>query len=88
MDLHISKEEVEKIEKWRIEHECSLKQVPRILPPPIELTPETTVKDLVGCYGCIGGAVTYMLTPNSIGMTVKAKCACGSEVDATDYDCW
>ncbi len=38
--------------------------------------------------GAIGGKYTYCFTPTGIGTALKVKCACGAEVDATDYDSW
>jgi len=38
--------------------------------------------------GAIGGKTTFAFTPNSIGMSEKAVCACGEELDITDYDLW
>lgn len=36
----------------------------------------------------IGGKISYQFTPNSLGMTVKAICACGEELNVTDYTGW
>ena len=38
--------------------------------------------------GAIGGAETYCFTPTSIGVIVEVKCACGCEIDLTDYSQW
>jgi hypothetical protein len=38
--------------------------------------------------GAIGGRLTYCFTPTSLGSVTKVKCACGEEVDLTDYDAW
>jgi hypothetical protein len=38
--------------------------------------------------GAIGGAVTYSFTPTSLGEVVKVKCACGKELDVSDYEGW
>lgn len=38
--------------------------------------------------GAIGGALTYSFTPTSLGVVAKIRCACGAEVDATDYTLW
>jgi len=38
--------------------------------------------------GAIGGALTYIFGPTSIGVVVKVKCACGKELDVTDYENW
>lgn len=42
----------------------------------------------IGYAGAIGGKLTYSFTPNSLGMVTKVTCACGDEVDVTDYDEW
>ena len=43
-----------------------------------------------GCFiqykGAIGGGLTYCFTPTSIGTVIKVKCACGEEIDLTNYD--
>lgn len=36
--------------------------------------------------GAIGGRTTYCFTPTSLGTVVKVKCACGEEIDISDYD--
>lgn len=38
--------------------------------------------------GAIGGAWTYSYTPTGLGTVVKVSCACGGEIDLTDYDSW
>jgi hypothetical protein len=38
--------------------------------------------------GAIGGKTSYIFTPTGIGTVIKARCACGSEVDVTDYEDW
>lgn len=38
--------------------------------------------------GAIGGRLTYMFTPTSLGVITKVKCACGEEIDLTDTDLW
>lgn len=38
--------------------------------------------------GAIGGALTYSFTNTSLGQICKIRCACGQEVDVTDYEGW
>lgn len=38
--------------------------------------------------GAIGGKITYSFTPTRIGITQVISCACGEELDLTDYDSW
>ena len=38
--------------------------------------------------GAIGGKTTYSFTSTSIGVVEKVSCACGEELDLTDYDMW
>jgi hypothetical protein len=38
--------------------------------------------------GAIGGRLSYLFTPTSIGVVVKVMCACGGECDITDYSQW
>jgi hypothetical protein len=47
----------------------------------------TLKQDNKGKYaGAIGGHLSYSFTPTSIGEIVKVTCACGAELDVTDYD--
>lgn len=41
-----------------------------------------------GSCGAIGGRFDYCFAPTSLGIVVKVQCACGSEVDLTDYQSW
>lgn len=42
-----------------------------------------------GAYGgAIGGIVTYIIAPTSIGTVYKVSCVCGHQVNITDFDCW
>lgn len=36
----------------------------------------------------IGGRITFLFTPNSLGMCVEVKCACGEKIDVTDTSGW
>lgn len=38
--------------------------------------------------GAIGGRLTYMFTPTSLGMITKVKCACGKVFNLTDVSEW
>lgn len=38
--------------------------------------------------GVVGGRFTYTFTPTNLGTVVKLKCACGEEIDLTDYENW
>lgn len=38
--------------------------------------------------GAIGGQFTYAFTNTSLGQIFKVQCACGEEVDLTDYMGW
>lgn len=38
--------------------------------------------------GAIGGRMTYCFTPTSLGVVTKCVCACGEEIDVTDYENW
>lgn len=39
--------------------------------------------------GAIGGHISYIFTPTSIGTGVSIKCElCDTEKNITDYDCW
>ena len=38
--------------------------------------------------GAIGGKFTFCFTQTSIGIGEAVKCACGQEIDVTEYDLW
>ena len=38
--------------------------------------------------GAIGGALTYSFTPTNIGVAEKVSCACGKDLNLTDYVLW
>ena len=38
--------------------------------------------------GAIGGRLTFSFTPTGLGTITKVKCACGEEVDFSDYEEW
>ena len=48
----------------------------------------TEHKCTVNNTGAIGGKITFSFTPTDLGTVVKVKCACGFEVDLTDYEDW
>ncbi len=38
--------------------------------------------------GAIGGRLTYCFTDTSLGQIAIVKCACGAEINLTDFDSW
>jgi hypothetical protein len=36
--------------------------------------------------GASGGRLTFSFTPTNLGTVTKVTCACGEELDLTDYD--
>lgn len=38
--------------------------------------------------GTIGDRIHYKFTPTGLGMCESAHCACGSEINVTEYDKW
>lgn len=38
--------------------------------------------------GAIGGRMSFTFTPTGLGQITKIKCACGDEVDVTQYEHW
>lgn len=38
--------------------------------------------------GAIGGRLSYCFIPTGLGVITKVKCACGEEVDLTEYTDW
>ncbi len=38
--------------------------------------------------GAIGGKLTYMFTPTSLGVITKVRCSCGNEKCISDFTDW
>jgi len=38
--------------------------------------------------GAIGGRISFQFTPTSLGLITIVKCACGEELNLTDYKGW
>lgn len=38
--------------------------------------------------GAIGGRLTYCFTPTGLGVITILRCACGQEVNVTDFENW
>lgn len=38
--------------------------------------------------GSIGGRVSFEFSSTGLGTVTRAKCACGKEIDLTDYENW
>jgi len=38
--------------------------------------------------GAIGGRMTFQFTPTSLGIISQVVCACGKEINLTDYERW
>ncbi len=38
--------------------------------------------------GAIGGRFCFKFAPTTLGTATKVKCACGQEIDLTDYEDW
>lgn len=45
-------------------------------------------KSPISKSGDIGGRLTFSFTPTSLGVVTVVKCACGAEVNLTDYESW
>ncbi len=41
-----------------------------------------------GSCGAIGGRFNYCFAPTSLGCVARVQCACGAEIDLTDYLRW
>ncbi len=42
--------------------------------------------DCLESFGACGGRFTFSFTQTSLGCVCKVKCACGQELDMTDYN--
>ncbi len=43
---------------------------------------------LKGNSGTIGGRLSYIFNPTSLGTGVIVRCGCGAEIDVTEYENW
>jgi hypothetical protein len=75
LTLSLNIRQGKKIDKWGEEH---IKTCPYV-----GVNENGMPKD-----GAIGGAITISFTATSLGIVAKVTCACGGEVDVTDYQEW
>lgn len=71
--FQLTQRQSEQIERWCREHKCMFTD---------------DGQSPVCPSGAIGGRFTYTFTPTGLGVIVTVKCACGAEVDVTDYWSW
>lgn len=38
--------------------------------------------------GPIGGRLSYVFTPTTLGTAIKVKCVCNQEIDLSNYEEW
>lgn len=43
---------------------------------------------IYGMSGAIGGRLSFIFTPTSLGVITSVKCACGKEKTLTDFNEW
>ena len=72
-----SEDQAKALNEWNKEHKKECKYTKKI-----------TDTVFVDVCGCIGGRLSYEFTPTGLGIVTTAKCACGYELDLTDYDLW
>lgn len=41
-----------------------------------------------GYTGAIGGGISVIFYPTSLGAAVTVRCDCGEEINITDYEAW
>lgn len=92
MIFEIDNDQKAKAEKWLFEE-----VYPEIISKQKEATPEPSMFHLM-CWedgypyeGAIGGGLSFMFTPNSIGLTTQAIYSFKDKIyklDLTDYDLW
>lgn len=74
MEFYLDEYEQKELDKWNAEH-----------------YPRCTMgggSDSISPCGAIGGRLTYCFTPTDLGITTVIKCACGEEVNVTNFDEW
>ena len=76
MRFELTEKEYQKYLEWADTHECKFR-----------IKKEWMSKSL-RYVGAIGGADTFCFTPTGLGTAVKVKCACGAEINLTNYDEW
>lgn len=47
-----------------------------------------THKCTITYEGAIGGKISYIFTPTSLGIAKSVECACGQKSNVTDYSDW
>ena len=72
IDFFLSVDQMFKADQFIKNHECTIE------------------KDEFGHkkFGAIGGGVTYHFSPTGLGVIQSVSCACGKELNLTDFDCW
>ncbi len=74
MNFELDERQEERLAEFRDKHPCAILDHSRM--PGVNMT------------GAIGGQYTYLFTPTSIGVVVRVKCACGAEIDLSNYEDW
>lgn len=75
MHFELSEKDLNKINTWLGEHECSAR------------TSNYGIEN-ERYAGAIGGSTTYCFTPTGLGTMVSAKCVCNKVFDITDWEVW
>jgi hypothetical protein len=68
----LTAEQVAKASEFMRNHECTLR------------VDEAGMRQV----GAIGGAAEYCFTPTALGVCETVKCACGADMNLTNYDEW
>ena len=76
MRFELTEKEYQKYTEWADTHECKFRIKKEWMSKPMRYV------------GPIGGEDTFCFTPTGLGTAVKVKCACGAEINLTNYDEW
>ena len=76
MKFELTEEELKKYKEWADTHECKFRTQPSWAHKPLRYV------------GDIGGEDEFCFTPTGLGVITKVKCACGAEINLTNYDLW
>lgn len=86
MDFSLDNKQLESFCKWSKEHEKTCKYFNTMMYP--DLPQDDPRNHKINPGGAIGGVYTFCFVPNYIGQVQYVSCACGAQINLTDYDLW
>ena len=84
--FYLDEKQLKQLHDWQQEHEKTCKIFNTPMYPDLPIDDPRQHKMNPG--GTIGGVYSFIFVPNSIGEVQVVKCACGADINLTDYDSW